>query len=99
MIRETDLSYQVFLKYSLWGNCYQGVVRNKGKKSIDGTRVKTYYYGCGGYITKGTKICQMNFMPKEELEQKVINAILDFYRPSLQKDGRIKLAEIIKRQE
>jgi len=76
------------LKCSLCGNRYQGVTRNKSKKRIDGTRVKTYYYGCGGYITKGTKICQMNFIPKEELEQKVINAILDFHRPYLQKDGR-----------
>jgi len=40
----------------------------------------------------------MNPIPKEELEQKVINAILDFYRPYLQKDGRRKLAEIIKQQ-
>ena len=40
----------------------------------------------------------MNPIPKQELEQKVINAILDFYKPYLQKDGRRKLAEIIKQQ-
>jgi len=86
------------LKCSLCGSRYQGVTRNKGKKRLDGTRVRNYYYCCGGYITKGTKICQMNPIPKQELEQKVINAILDFYKPYLQKDGRRKLAEIIKQQ-
>ena len=40
----------------------------------------------------------MNPIPKEELEQEVIKAVLDFYRPYLQKDGRKKIAEIIKQQ-
>lgn len=40
----------------------------------------------------------MNPIPKEELERKVINAILDFYRPYLQKDGQRKLVDIIKQQ-
>jgi site-specific DNA recombinase len=86
------------LKCSLCGSRYQGVTRNKGKKRLDATRVKNYYYGCGGYITKGKKVCEMNPIPKEELEQEVIKAVLDFYRPYLQKDGRKKIAEIIKRQ-
>ena len=86
------------LKCSLCGSRYQGVTRNKGKKRLDGTTVKTFYYGCGGYITRGKKVCQMNPIPKEELEQEVIKAVLDFYRPYLQKDGRKKIAEIIKQQ-
>jgi hypothetical protein len=40
----------------------------------------------------------MNPIPKEELEEKVIEAVLAFYKPYLQKDGRNKLAEIIKQQ-
>lgn len=86
------------LKCSLCGSRYQGVTRNKGKKRLDATRVKSYYYGCGGYITRGKKVCEMNPIPKEELEQEVIKAVLDFYRPYLQKDGRKKIAEIIKQQ-
>jgi hypothetical protein len=86
------------LKCSLCGSRYQGVTRAKGKKRLDGTKIKHFYYGCGGYITKGRKICEMNPIPKEELEEKVIEAVLDFYRPYLQKDGRNRLAEIIQRQ-
>ncbi len=53
---------------------------------------------CGGYITKGTSICQMNAIPKEVLESKVIETVLDFYRSYLEKGGRQKLAEAVKAQ-
>ncbi len=86
------------VKCSLCGNRYQGVTRNKGKRRLDGTRVKTYYYGCGGYITKGKKVCEMNPIPQKILEKKVINVVLDFYRPYFEKGGRKKLAEAVKLQ-
>lgn len=86
------------LKCALCGNSYQGTTRQKGKKCMDGTRVKTYYYGCSGYITKGTSICQMNAIAKESLESKVIESVLGFYKSYLEKDGRQKLAEAIKAQ-
>jgi len=86
------------LKCTLCGNRYQGVTRNKGRKRLDGTAVQNYYYGCGGYITKGTSICQINAIPKEILESKVIEAVLAFYRPYLEKGGRQKLAEAVKAQ-
>jgi hypothetical protein len=83
---------------SLCGNRYQGVTRIKGKRRNDGTRVKTYYYGCSGYITKGRKVCQLNTVPKKILESAVIETVLDFYRPYLEKGGRKKLAEAVKAQ-
>lgn len=86
------------LRCSLCENRYQGVTRNKGKRRLDGSRVKTYYYGCGGYITKGTSICQMNAILKEVLESKATETVLDFYRSYLEKGGRQKLAEAIKAQ-
>jgi hypothetical protein len=86
------------MKCSPCGNRYQGITRIKGKKRNDGTRVKTYYYGCGGYITKGTSICRMNAIPKAVLESKVIETVLDFYRSYLEKGGRQKFAEAIKAQ-
>jgi hypothetical protein len=86
------------MKCSLCGNRYQGVTRIKGKKRVDGSRVKTYYYSCGGYITKGKKVCEMNSIPQKILENKVINTVLDFYKPYLDKDSRKKLAEVVKLQ-
>ncbi|HUU16383.1 MAG TPA: recombinase family protein [Sedimentisphaerales bacterium] len=86
------------MKCSLCGYRYQGVTRVKGKKRLDGTQVKTRYYGCGGYITKGKKVCQMNSIPQKILEGRVIDAVLDFYRPYLNKGGHRKLAEAVKKQ-
>ena len=86
------------LRCSLCNNRYQGVKTAKGKLNMDGTRTVTYYYGCGGYISKGKSICQMNPIAQEELENKVIDSVLNFYRPYLEKDGRQKLAQAVKEQ-
>ena len=58
------------------GSRYQGVTCHKGKKSADGIRAVTRYYGCGVYITKGKKICEMNPIPQADLEATIINAVL-----------------------
>jgi len=63
------------------------IVVLKGKKRVDGTRVKTCYYGCGGYITKGKSICELNAIPQEVLESLVTGTVIDFYRPYLAPGG------------
>jgi len=86
------------MECSLCGYRYQGITRVKGKKRVDGTRVKTRYYGCGGYITKGKSICELNAIPQKVLESLVTDTVLDFYRPYLAPDGRRKLAQAVKAQ-
>ena len=86
------------LSCQLCGNRYQGVTRHKSKKRSDGTRVTTRYYGCGGHVTKGNKICRMNPIPQAELEALVIDAVLNFYKPYLAEDGRRRIAEAVKEQ-
>ncbi|MHC4695469.1 MAG: recombinase family protein [Planctomycetota bacterium] len=86
------------LTCSLCGNRYQGVTRHKGKKLVDGSRVTTRYYGCGGHVTKGKKICEMNPIPQDALEAIVIEAVLDYYKPFIGKGGRRRLAEAVKQQ-
>jgi hypothetical protein len=82
----------------LCGNHYQGVTRHKSKKRSDGSRVTTRSYGCGGHVTKGNKVCQMNPIPQAELESLVIDAVLDFYKPYLGNGGRRRIAEAVKGQ-
>jgi hypothetical protein len=86
------------MKCGLCGSRYQGVTTRKGKANADGTKTVSYSYGCGGYISKGKSVCQMNSIPQEELESKVIDAVLEFYQPYLEKGGREKLAQNIKEQ-
>jgi Recombinase zinc beta ribbon domain len=80
------------------GNRYQGVTRRKGEKRADGTRVATMSYACGGYITKGTSVCQMNSILQTDLEEAVINTVLEFYDPYLAKGGKQKLADAVKNE-
>ena len=86
------------MKCSLCGFRYQGVTQAKGKKRVDGTREKTRYYGCGGYITKGKSICKINTIPQKVLESLVTDTVIDFYRPYLAPGGRRKLARAVKAQ-
>ena len=86
------------MKCSLCGFRYQGVTQVKGKKRVDGTREKTRYYGCAGYITKGKSICKINTIPQKVLESLVTDTVIDFYRPYPAPGGRRKLARAVKAQ-
>ncbi|MHC4586921.1 MAG: recombinase zinc ribbon domain-containing protein, partial [Planctomycetota bacterium] len=44
-------------------------------------RAISTYYACGGYITKGRSICEMNAIGQKVLEEMVIKMVLDFYKP------------------
>jgi len=86
------------VKCAVCGSRYQGVTTRKGKAKADGTKTVTYSYGCGGYITKGKSVCNMNSISQELLENKVIDGVLEFYRPYLEPNGKEKLANSIKEQ-
>jgi ribosomal protein S10 len=77
---------------------YQGFTSAKGKTNLDGTKTKNFYYACGGYISRGNSVCQLNSIPQEILEQAVIEQILEFYEKYMDEDGRELLAEKVKSQ-
>ncbi len=60
--------------------------------------MKTYAYGCGGHITKGNSVCQMNPIPQKVVEKTVIDAVLDFYQQYLAPGGKRRLAEAVRDQ-
>jgi len=76
------------------GSRYQGVRRTKGRPKADGTKIVTYSYACGGYITKGTSVCGFNAVPQVALETEVIEAVLRFYARYERDAGR----ELLTRQ-
>ncbi len=61
------------------GSTYQGVSRSKGRPKKDGTTIKTYSYGCGGYIAKGTSVCQFHPVDQVLFERAVGEAVLSYY--------------------
>jgi len=50
------------------GHNWQGYTQTKGKPRKDGTKVKTGYYGCGGYISKGNSVCQRSIVRQTTIE-------------------------------
>jgi len=51
-----------------------------GKKKLDGTKSKTLYYACGGYVMKGKSVCPRHVVGKEWLEGWVIGRIEEMLR-------------------
>ncbi|MFC1653025.1 recombinase family protein [Planctomycetota bacterium] len=83
----------------LCGSRYQGVTSNKGRKSKDGSTRKHRYYGCGGYITKGTAVCsKTQNIRKKALEEAVIGAVLGYYQQYQGKAGHQHLRASVKAQ-
>ena len=80
------------MKCSLCSSRYQDVTRAKGKKRLDGTRTKTFYYGRGGYIAKGRSICEMNAIPCRVLSETVIREVY----PILLHIAHIKTSSILR---
>ena len=46
-----------------------------GKKKLDGTKSKTLYYACGGYVMNGKSVCPRHVVRKEFLEEWVVQKI------------------------
>jgi len=78
------------------GARYQGVTRLKGTPRRDGTKVRTYSYACGGYITRGTAACQFNPVGQEMLETAVCDAVLKYYARYQGVEGRALLERTVR---
>jgi hypothetical protein len=58
----------------------------------DGSLVKTLYYACGGYITKGRAVCEKRPFPKDYLEGLVLDEVRRRVE-ALREAGRRELAQ------
>ena len=87
------------MQRELCGSRYQGVTRTSGRRGSDGTARKHRYYGCGGYITRGTSVCtKLHAIPQKLLESVVIKVVLDFYQRHQDNFGRKRLAAAVQDQ-
>ncbi len=78
------------------GARYQGVTRLKGTPRRDGTKVRTYSYACGGYITRGTAACRFNPVGQEALETTACDAVLAYYARYQGAEGRALLERTVR---
>jgi DNA invertase Pin-like site-specific DNA recombinase len=69
------------------GHTWQGYSTRRGKPKKDGEIIKTYYYTCGGYATKGNTVCIRSIIPQAEIEDWVLDQIGKLAERYLQPDG------------
>ena len=57
------------------GHAYQGRTINSTKYRKDGSKIKTLYYACGGWVMKGASACEKFLIRKEPLEDLLLDTI------------------------
>jgi DNA invertase Pin-like site-specific DNA recombinase len=57
------------------GQNYQGRTINSSKRRKDGSKIKTLYYACGGYVMKGRAACEKFLLRKAPLEGAILKVI------------------------
>ena len=57
------------------GHNWTGFKQINGRRRKDGSNPATLYYACGGYFGKGKSVCPRRPIPKDELEQYVMDTI------------------------
>jgi hypothetical protein len=77
------------------GQAYQGRTINSTKFRKDGSKIKTLYYACGGWVMKGATACEKFLIRKEPLENLLMDTIQDRLRSLLAGDGEAILKQYI----
>ncbi|MCH7548970.1 MAG: recombinase zinc beta ribbon domain-containing protein [Candidatus Krumholzibacteriota bacterium] len=85
------------IKCSNCGFSYQGIPTKKGKPRTDGSPVRTYYYICGGYRSRGTSVCRGATIPREPIEDAVLASIRSSTAEFMDDGGEELLRSIIKK--
>ena len=73
------------------GRKYQGRTAWKGKLRNDGSRLKTFYYVCGGRVRNGKTTCDAPHVRQSDLEDAVTRALIEHYKSFLGTDGAANL--------
>ena len=77
------------------GHAHQGRTVNSTKRRKDGTKIQTRYYCCGATIMKGQAACAKFLVPKEPLEEVVLERIQARLKELLAGEGETLLREYV----
>lgn len=69
------------------GHRYQGRVTNSAKRRQDGSKIRTLYYACGGYVMKGTSTCGKFLLQRAPLERFVEGLVADKIQALIRGEG------------
>jgi DNA invertase Pin-like site-specific DNA recombinase len=80
------------------GQAYQGRTINSTKHRKDGSKIKTLYYACGGWVMKGASACEKFLIRKEPLEDLLLERIQDRLESLLTGEGESILRQYIEEE-
>ena len=80
------------------GQAYQGRTVNSMKHRKDGSKIKTLYYACGGWVMKGASACEKFLLRKEPLEELLLETIQGRLQTLLTGEGETVLREYIQEE-
>ena len=79
------------------GHKFSGQRIQKGKARKDGSKVKTYYYICGGYLAKGNSICMKAPLPRDEMEAAILERVRSQVIRFMEDGGKDLLRKVLKK--
>ena len=77
------------------GNRYEGHTQYRKQLDAHGKRKRSFGYACGGYIRHGKSVCRIGRFAKEQLEETVVRAIIEFYDCYRGKHGLGRIKEAL----
>jgi len=80
------------------GHNWHGYATRKGRKRNDGSQVKTRYYACSGYVSKGNSCCERSVISQELIEGWVMEQIGGIVHEHLDNGGDKKLRKMIEQE-
>jgi site-specific DNA recombinase len=80
------------------GRNLQGHVVCKSKRRNDGTRVRTLYYMCGGYKSKGPAVCEKALFSQQPLDTLVLELVQQEINRLLSDEGKGVIRRLIDEQ-
>jgi DNA invertase Pin-like site-specific DNA recombinase len=80
------------------GHAYQGRTINSTKFRKDGSKIKTLYYACGGWVMKGASACEKFLIRKEPLEDLLMETIQGRLESLLGGEGETILRQYIEEE-
>jgi site-specific DNA recombinase len=83
------------------GRChqkYQGRGVNSTKRRTDGSKIRTLYYACGGFVMKGSSACEKLLLRKDPLEEALLTVVRDQLGKLLKSGGERILRKCIEEE-
>ncbi len=78
------------------GHSMQGYTITKGKRRKDGQKVKTSYYVCGGYVSKGNSVCERVLYRQDAMDKLVLDEVARRVRAYLSAGGLKVLRDLVR---